>query len=173
MSFLNQSTTIVGTTAAETMNVTAKTIKKKDPMDDIDPNAAPLEQNIKNHFCDGIKYQVVKEDPALLKPHEINRFAISPSRKAEIRRLERANTQTLTAKQKLAGKRKSMKVTDTSCFALVAGDNAALEEVQAEERDIRREQHNAEFYSKIKRAVDRRAQVQSATTRNQHLMHAE
>lgn len=43
MSFMNQSTTIIGTTAAETLNVTRNTVVKKDPMDDIDPNAAPLE----------------------------------------------------------------------------------------------------------------------------------
>lgn len=28
-----------------------------------DPNAAPLEQNIKNLECDGVIYKVVKEDP--------------------------------------------------------------------------------------------------------------
>lgn len=28
-----------------------------------DPNAAPLEQNVKNLECDGVIYKVVKEDP--------------------------------------------------------------------------------------------------------------
>ena len=35
------------------------------PADDsttTDPNAAPLEQNIKNLECDGIPYRVVKEE---------------------------------------------------------------------------------------------------------------
>lgn len=31
-----------------------------------DPNAAPLEQNIKNLECDGVPYRVVKEDPKIL-----------------------------------------------------------------------------------------------------------
>ena len=43
MSNLNQSSMLVGTTAAETLNVTKNTVKKVDPMDEIDPNAAPLE----------------------------------------------------------------------------------------------------------------------------------
>ena len=44
-----------------------------------DPNAAPLEQNIKNLECDGIVYKVIKEDPAKAQR---NPYSISPSRKA-------------------------------------------------------------------------------------------
>ena len=44
-----------------------------------DPNAAPLEQNIKNLECDGVIYKVVKEDPTMA---QINPYSISPSRKA-------------------------------------------------------------------------------------------
>ena len=128
---------------------------------------------MKNHYCDGIKYKVIKEDPALLPRPTFKQQSISPSRKSELMRLERANTQTLTKQQLLAGKRKSQKAVDPSCFALLAGDNAATEEVLAEERDIRRDNADREFYSKIKRAVDRRMHLKSATVRNQNFMHAE
>lgn len=109
---------------------------------------------------------MIKEDPAVVGRQRFKQQSISPSRKDEIRRLERANTQTLTKQQKLAGKRQSMKVTNSNCFALLAGDNAAMEEVLAEERDIRREDADREFYSKIKRAVDRRTHLKSLTVRN-------
>ena len=39
---------------------------------------------------------------------------------------------------------------DDNCFALNAGYNAAIEEIQAEERDIRRVQAEEEFHSKIR-----------------------
>ena len=131
MSFVNNSTTLVGTTAAETMNVT-KITAKKDPMENIDPNFAPLEQNVKNMYCDGTKYKVVKEDPTLLKPFEINRFSISPSRNAQKRMMDKQNAKYQTKQQKVAAKRKSMKPGDDSCFALLAGENAANEEIFAE-----------------------------------------
>lgn len=41
-------------------------------------------------------------------------------------------------------------------MALNAGFNAAIEEVGAEEREIRKVQSNQEFHSKIKTAVNRR-----------------
>ena len=45
---------------------------------------------------------------------------------------------------------------DDDCFALDAGHNAAVEEVEAEDRDIRKVQESQEFQSKIKSAVNRR-----------------
>ena len=45
-----------------------------------DPNAAPLEQHIKNLECDGVIYRVVKEDPKMVPK---NIYTISPSRKAQ------------------------------------------------------------------------------------------
>jgi hypothetical protein len=45
---------------------------------------------------------------------------------------------------------------EDDCVALNAGMNAAIEEVQAEERDIRKVQSSEEFHSKIKTAVNRR-----------------
>ena len=52
-------------------------------------------------------------------------------------------------------KQKKMEKED-DCFAVGAGLNAAIQEVQAEERDIRKVQYNEEFHSKIKSAVNRR-----------------
>ena len=53
-------------------------------------------------------------------------------------------------------KDKRKKKLEDECVALNAGENAAIEEVQAEERDIRVVQSNEEFHSKIKTAVNRR-----------------
>lgn len=51
-------------------------------------------------------------------------------------------------------KRRGFKENDT--FAVNAGFNAAIEEVQAEERVIRKAQYQDEFHTKIKNAVHRR-----------------
>ena len=56
-----------------------------------DPNAAPLEQNIKNLECDGVPYRVIKEDKNIIRQVSIKKslnvnltqqLAISPSRNA-------------------------------------------------------------------------------------------
>ena len=48
------------------------------------------------------------------------------------------------------------KLNDANCHSLTTGDNAAILECEAEERDYRKFHADNEFYSKIKRAVDRR-----------------
>ena len=45
---------------------------------------------------------------------------------------------------------------ENDCVAVNAGFNAAIEEVQAEEREIRKAQAEEEFHTKIKNAVHRR-----------------
>jgi hypothetical protein len=57
------------------------------------------------------------------------------------------------------------------CFALNAGENAAVEEVQAEERDIRKVQYSDEFHSKIKTAVNRREQLAKAMKTQKNLQY--
>ena len=73
---------------------------------------------------------------------------MSPSRNA----FKRMQAQTM--KPEKNGKKK--KKVEDDCFALNAGENAAVEEVWAEERDIRKVQSSEEFHSKIKTAVNRR-----------------
>lgn len=75
-------------------------------------------------------------------------MGISPSRNA----FKRSLAQTL----KPSKKDKKKKFLEDDCVALNAGENAAFEEVQAEERDIRKVQSSEEFHSKIKTAVNRR-----------------
>lgn len=112
----------------------------------MDPNAAPLDQHIKNLQCQGISYQVVKEAPEFYR----YQLGISPSRKAFNRELAK---ETGLAKKGRKGKKK---VDEDSCFALNAAQNAAIEEIMAEERDIRKAQADEEFHTKIKNAVHRR-----------------
>lgn len=138
--------------------------------------AAPLDQHVKENWCDGIKYKVVKEDPNDLKPEEINVslkylnfqvFAISPSRKAAMRQV-----QAEINKGKSKAQQKKLKKMDAGdCHAINAGVTAAHEEIGAEERDIRMRQADQEFVSNIKTAVKRRNQVQSATVRQRNIVH--
>lgn len=48
---------------------------------DYPANAYPLEQNIKNHECDGIVYKIIKEDKKY--PPFPDPYQVSPSRKAQ------------------------------------------------------------------------------------------
>lgn len=57
------------------------------------------------------------------------------------------------------------------CFALNAGMNAAIEEVEAEIRDIRKVQGSDEFHSKIKTAVNRRQQLAKALKTQKNLQY--
>lgn len=57
------------------------------------------------------------------------------------------------------------------CFALNAGGNAAIEEVQAEVRDIRKVQSSEEFHSKIKTAVNRRMQLAKVMKTHKNLQY--
>ena len=67
-----------------------------------DPNAAPLEQNIKNLDCNGVPYKVVRED--VQNPSKNNKtdfLAISPSRKAQRREIMSASAATRKDKKTL------------------------------------------------------------------------
>jgi len=81
---------------------------------------------------------VVKETR---KPHEDQAYSISVSRKAIRRHMEAELGQ------------KQTKMTEEDCVALKACLTAALEEYQAEERDVRKDQSVMEFHSKVKRRV--------------------
>ena len=129
----------------------------------MDPNAAPLDQHIKNLQCDGTNYKVVKEDAKLYR----HQLAISPSRKAFNREL--AKETGLVRKPRKGKKKKD----EDTCFALNAAYNAAIEEINAEERDIRKAQANEEFHTKIKNAVARREQLKKAFQKQKATLHAD
>jgi hypothetical protein len=82
--------------------------------------------------CDGVIYKVVKEDPGLQR----QKYAISPSRKAIVRQMQ---------KEQDAGHKNKKKPKETDAFAIVAGSGAANEEIMANEREIRRQQ-DAELF---------------------------
>jgi len=136
--------------------------KQQNELDD--PDAAPLEQNIKNLECDGVVYRVVKEiiDPQV---HPINPVAISPSRKDQNRRMARA-----LAHGK--GQRKSKQQDDDSCHAVNAGANSAIEEVLAEDRHQRQLHQDEEFQAKIRNAVRRRNTLHKALEKKANVVDA-
>lgn len=105
-----------------------------------DPNAAPLEQNVKNLECGGVLYKVVKEKAL---PWQINSNPISPSRKDAQRQME-----------KEMGYRKSKKqAADPNAFAISASNCAALEEVLANERDDKAKLDHEDFVNHTKHKV--------------------
>jgi len=113
---------------------------------------APLEQNEKNLECDGFPYKVVQEEH---KPHEVNKNPINASRKAFIRALKRH----------LGHKKTRKNQHEEECHALRACTNAAVEEISAEERQVRKDMAEMEFHSKIKNAVNKRCQLDEALNR--------
>jgi hypothetical protein len=80
----------------------------------------------------------------------LKQLSISPSRNAHRKSI---------AKTLKPGRKDKVRELLDECHALNAGQNAAFEEVQAEERDIRKVQANQEFLSNIRRAVKRREQL--------------
>ena len=123
----------------------------REDTDPTDPDAAPLEQNIKNLECNGIHYKVVREDDAVPLPHNM---PIAESRNHAKRMLDRA-----MAKGK---KKKQLKGAD-ACHALNPGINSAFEENLAEERFVRLNQHIEEFQSRVCRRITKKEEFHKVT----------
>lgn len=71
-----------------------------------------------------------------------------------------------------ARKFRSKKKDYDSCFALNAAQNAAIQEVNAEIRDIRKAQADEEFHTKIKNDVAKRVKHDKAKAKAHALAHA-
>ena len=74
-------------------------------------------------------------------------------------------------KGKSKAQQAKLKKAKDDTFAINAGENAANEEVMAEEREIRTMQADQVFLSNVRRAVTRRNQLKSAQTHQRNVLH--